>query len=74
MEQVGEGAEGVVGVLGILHVVPPHDQQEHASDELQGVRHPVEVPDRRCGSKTQGHVEPQRQSVACVEERGVGVQ
>ena len=50
VEQVGEGVEGVVGVLGVLepvevvHVVSCHNQQQHASDELQGVSHSVEVP------------------------------
>ena len=49
VEEVGEGVEGTVGVLGVLdavevvHVVAPDNEEEHPSEELQGVRHAIKV-------------------------------
>ena len=76
VEEVGECVEGVV-VLSVLqavevvHIATSHDQQEHPGEKLQGVGHPVKVPHRRCGSKAHRHMEPQRQAVVRVEDRGV---
>ena len=50
VEELGESVEGAVRVLGVLnavkvvHVVPANQQKRHPSEELQGVRHSVEVP------------------------------
>ena len=59
-----EGVEGTVGVLGVLdavevvHVVAPDNEEEHPSEELQGVCHTAKVPHGRSCSKTHGEMKP----------------
>ena len=68
MEQVGEGVEGVVGVLGLVKACPPtiSKSMRVISCKASATRLKFQT-----DAEAHGHVEPQRQSMACVEEGGV---
>ena len=56
----------VFKAVEVVHVVASDNEEEHPSQELQGVRHPLDA-----AAPKHGHVEPQRQAVFRVKERGV---